>query len=348
MGKLHYFDEYEYSCNDIDESTIEINRAQDITPFMIARRGECSFVQKVRNMENVGIAVSIIIDNRPEMIDEILMSDDGTGGGIRIPSMLIGTNDGDKLINWYKNATPEERKRLTLMCEFVMPVHDKVDVDFWFTSSSDRAIDFLEDFKKIEKQLGDKMNFRPRYVFWECTGCDQAYLDNDCFGGGKYCAVESSNMNLKGREIVLEDLRQLCLWEQFSKANETIRWWNYIANVHSTCYSVINEDCSMRAHEEMNLDFDRTMQCVKNSFGGASESKWGEATMANTFIDREISYWKEYGTNIYPSIVINGKTYRGQIEPLSVFNAICAGFTYTPDVCLKTLHKERVVLRTKV
>ena len=65
-------------------------------------------------------------------------------------------------------------------------------------------------------------------------------------------------------------------------------------------------------------------------------------------LDAEIAFWKEYGTNIYPSIVINSKTYRGQIEPLSVFNAICAGFTYTPDVCLKTLHKERVVTRFNV
>ncbi len=75
---------------------------------MIAKRGECSFVQKVRNMENIGVAVSIIIDNRPEMIDEILMSDDGTGGGIRIPSMLIGTKDGDKILNWMKNASKSE------------------------------------------------------------------------------------------------------------------------------------------------------------------------------------------------------------------------------------------------
>jgi len=118
---------------------------------MIVRRGECSFVQKVRNMENIGIAVAIIIDNRPEMIDEILMSDDGTGGGIRIPSMLIGQNDGDKLINWIKDASPDQRNSLVLMSEFIMPVHDNVDVDFWFTSSSDRAIDFLEDFQKIEK-----------------------------------------------------------------------------------------------------------------------------------------------------------------------------------------------------
>ena len=51
---------------------------------MISYRGDCSFVQKVRNMENFGISVAIIVDNRPEMVDEILMSDDGTGGGIRI------------------------------------------------------------------------------------------------------------------------------------------------------------------------------------------------------------------------------------------------------------------------
>ena len=212
MGKLHYFPEHDKACDELDESQVKLDRSDDITPFMIAYRGECSFVQKVRNMENIGVAVAIIIDNRPEMIDEILMSDDGTCGGIRIPSMLIGENDGKKLVDWYTNASVDERASLVLMSEFVMPVHENVNVDFWFTSSSDRAIDFLEDFQKIEKQLGDKMEFKPRYVFWECTNCDAKYLENDCFGGGKYCAVESSNGNIKGRDIVLEDLRQICLW----------------------------------------------------------------------------------------------------------------------------------------
>lgn len=46
--------------------------------------------------------------------------------------------------------------------------------------------------------------------------------------------------------------------------------------------------------------------------------------------------------------MINQKTYRGQIEPMSVFNAICAGFTSPPDQCLKTLHLERTVKTTKV
>ena len=89
MGKMHFDAEHEKACTEFPDD-YQLSRTDDVTPFMIARRGECSFVQKVRNMENIGVAVSIIIDNRAEMIDEILMSDDGTGGGIRIPSMLIG------------------------------------------------------------------------------------------------------------------------------------------------------------------------------------------------------------------------------------------------------------------
>lgn len=61
---------------------------------MIADRGDCTFVTKVRNMEEAGVAVGIIVDNTNESIDSIIMSDDHTGAGIRIPSMLISKKDG--------------------------------------------------------------------------------------------------------------------------------------------------------------------------------------------------------------------------------------------------------------
>ena len=92
MGHVHYNETDSTVCDEIDT---ELDRREDISPFFLARRGSCSFVQKVRNMENIGAAVAIIIDNRYEMTDEIIMSDDGTGGGIRIPSMLIGEYDGE-------------------------------------------------------------------------------------------------------------------------------------------------------------------------------------------------------------------------------------------------------------
>lgn len=75
-----------------------------LTPFMIADRGGCSFVEKVRNMEDAGAAVGIVVDYTDENIETVVMSDDGTGNGIRIPSMLISKKDGKKLIDFIKTA----------------------------------------------------------------------------------------------------------------------------------------------------------------------------------------------------------------------------------------------------
>lgn len=106
-----------------------------------------------------------------------------------------------------------------------------------------------------------------------------------------------------------------------------------------SCYATINEDCSFNAHKHLKLDWELTQKCVEDSFS-QPKGKWSEESCTNSIIDKEIAYWKEFGTNIYPSIVINKKTYRGQIEPLSVFNAICASFENPPKKCLKTLHRE--------
>jgi len=75
---------------------------------MIADRGNCSFVTKVRHMEDAGVAVAIIIDNTEESVDSIIMSDDGTGAGIRIPGLLINKKDGDKLLHFLKTASDRE------------------------------------------------------------------------------------------------------------------------------------------------------------------------------------------------------------------------------------------------
>lgn len=111
MGKIHFDEADDLACDEFSlQDKNELERSADITPFYIAKRGGCSFVQKVRNMENIGVAVGIVIDDKAEYIENILMSDDGTGGGIRIPSMLISKPDGEILLEWLKNATPAEKQ----------------------------------------------------------------------------------------------------------------------------------------------------------------------------------------------------------------------------------------------
>lgn len=101
---MYYNENNAKGCDEYQQIQFTKDADGDITPFIIAERGGCSFVKKVRNMENIGAAVAIIVDDNEEDIDNIIMSDDGTGGGIRIPAMLIGRTDGKKLIDFLKNA----------------------------------------------------------------------------------------------------------------------------------------------------------------------------------------------------------------------------------------------------
>lgn len=99
-------------------------------------------------MEDIGVAVGIIIDDTNERIELVRMSDDGSGGGIRIPSMLISKNDGVILKKWLSQASKNELLQLVVMAEFKMNTNadNQVSYDFWMTSSSNRALDFIEDF----------------------------------------------------------------------------------------------------------------------------------------------------------------------------------------------------------
>jgi hypothetical protein len=55
-------------------------------------------------MEHAGAGLAIVVDNSNKKIDEVLMSDDGTGTGIRIPSVLISKQDGETIIDYLTTA----------------------------------------------------------------------------------------------------------------------------------------------------------------------------------------------------------------------------------------------------
>jgi hypothetical protein len=197
-------------------------------------------------MEKIGVSVGIIIDNTDEYIHNVIMKDDGTGNAIRIPSMLISKSDGKKLLDYLKRATDDELDQIAIMAEFVMKKPDnRVEYDIWYTSSNDKALDFIQDFSEYDSKFGEKVLMEPRFVFWTCKDCDDKYLQKDCYGGGAYCAYESSNEKLSGREIIQEDLREKCLYKETYKQTKTRHlFWSYIKQVHVNCYNVINHECS--------------------------------------------------------------------------------------------------------
>jgi len=84
------------------------------------------------------------------------MSDDGTGAGIRIPALMINYIDGEVLKNFLVNSPPEIAKQASLNVEFVMYHPDKlVQWELWYTSSNDKALDFLKYFKSNMKEFAN-------------------------------------------------------------------------------------------------------------------------------------------------------------------------------------------------
>lgn len=89
----------------------------------------------------------VVVDNKFENVTNVIMGDNGTGFGLRIPSMLIGKSEGQNLIDFAKLG-----KQATISVEFVVKkVETQTVVEFWYSSNNVLALDFLKEFSEKAK-----------------------------------------------------------------------------------------------------------------------------------------------------------------------------------------------------
>ena len=190
--------------------------------------------------------MAIIVDPVQEDISQVILSDDGTGAGIRIPSMLISKSSGDKLKNYLANKDPQT----SLRAEFLMELAEDniVKANLWYSSSDDRALDFVKNMAEYIEPIIRSVDFKPKFVTWSCPNCDSDYKRNNCVSDGKYCAMQTSvNNDLNGVEVIMENLREYCIYEletnkkkfkNFKKAihkKARTAYFEYVTRAHQVC-----------------------------------------------------------------------------------------------------------------
>ena len=154
------------------------------TKILLVDRGECTFVTKVRNAERAGASLVVVIDNVFENITNVIMGDDGTGTGIRIPAMLIGKTDGEMLIEF-----ASKKQGATLSAEFAVKEKSrKAEIEIWYSSNNQRSLDFIKEFDRYAHKLKGYVDITPRFVSWGCPACTTDFKREECFSDGKYCA----------------------------------------------------------------------------------------------------------------------------------------------------------------
>ena len=96
---------------------------QDFSPIVLVERGNCSFVTKARNIQELGGALALIVNNRDDRNpDEVIMIDDGTGSNLAIPTVLVSKADGGAMRSTLDNLAkaPGKKEFLVLLVNFEM------------------------------------------------------------------------------------------------------------------------------------------------------------------------------------------------------------------------------------
>lgn len=248
IGKVWYDDANPDGCKDYN-MIFDATGDPDIdpSPIVLVNRGNCSFTQKARNVEHAGGRLAIIIDDKiSENPEDVIMVDDGSGNGIMIPSILISKVNGDYILKEMEDDRGTHNGTLVqLYASFDMSHPDnRVEWDFWYSSANDKALNFLKDYYELHVKLGDKALFTPHYAFFACIECDKITKERDCFGNGKYCALDGLSNKLKGKDILYENLRQKCLHNYLEDHKKENMWWEYIIKFLEICSNEITEDCS--------------------------------------------------------------------------------------------------------
>ncbi|KAJ8439607.1 hypothetical protein Cgig2_017174 [Carnegiea gigantea] len=316
-GTVVYPKDNRKGCKEFSDFGISFEKKPGALPtFVVLDRGDCFFALKVWNAQKAGAAAVLVADD----VDEALITmdtpeEDSSSAkyieNITIPSALIERSFGETLKKALNNA---DMVNVNLDWREAVPHPDaRVEYELWTTSNDecgvkcDMLMGFVKEFKGAAQILekGGYTQFTPHYITWYCP---QAFTiskqcKSQCINHGRYCAPDPEqdfSTGYEGKDVVLENLRQLCV---FKVANETEKpwiWWDYIEK----CMGDPEADA-----ENPVLKEEQEAQIGKGSRGDVT---------------------------ILPTLVVNNHQYRGKLAKAAVLKAICSGFEETtePAVCL--------------
>jgi len=92
--------------------------------------------------------LAVIIDNVVEESESIVMKDDGKGHFVTIPTVLIGREDGLKILD-YISQSP------IIMVSFELKVASRSDVTLWVDVLDHKNYIFLRNFQPYFKRIAE-------------------------------------------------------------------------------------------------------------------------------------------------------------------------------------------------
>jgi len=304
------------------------------TPIVVAQRGNCPFYVKAQNAELAGARMLIVVDDKYEDVETKLMVDSaGQGESIHIPSVLLTRQAGDKLIESLRSRD-ELVSNIRVVYDFSLNTRDNVEYHIWYSSSNAQSFRFLKDWKQYDEKLVNSAAMVPHFAHFAAFADPQnPSSPENCICGTKYCGTDpDGELDNTGADVVQEDLRQLCLYKEYGISY----WWKYVLDFEVGClYGQSLLECSAKLLQSMKVSQSVIDRCVVNSYRSSNGQEAGPNNCdSNILLDQEQDAMTKDGVFMFPSVIINGFMYRGNLVPSNgVFEAVCESFNQMPDVC---------------
>lgn len=182
---------------------------------------------------------------------------------------------------------------------------------------------------------------------------------SQCVNKGKFCAPDPDgkfNSKLEGRDIVKENLRQLCLWQMVNQSHTgdpktEQKWWTYVNRFSEDCYDEETkpmepgpfQDCSWTTMSNIDPGLpDKVKMCMAESAGDlqySAESMWDD-NHENFRLARELNDRDDLSILTLPTVTVNSRIERGSTSAQAVMQTICRAYhsQKAPQICDHALH----------
>ncbi|XP_022984499.1 vacuolar-sorting receptor 4-like [Cucurbita maxima] len=351
-GMLVYPKENQKGCKEFSDFHVSFQSKPGSLPlFVMVDRGDCLFALKVWNAQKVGASAVLVADHLDEpLITMDSPEEDGSTAtyvqNITIPSALIRKSFSEQL---KKEINAGEMVSLSLDWREAVPhPDDRVEYELWTNSNDecgfkcDMLMEFLKEFKGAAQILERRhyTQFTPHYITWFCPEAFtlSRQCKSQCINHGRYCAPDPEQdfrSGYDGKDVVIENLRQLCVYRAANDSGKPWVWWDYVTDFQIRCpmkEKKYNQDCAHSVIKSLGLDIDAIEKCMGDPNADSENPVLKEEQQA------QIGKGSRGDVTILPTLVVNNRQYRGKLAKGAVLKAICAGFEEAtePSICLSS------------
>lgn len=244
-------------------------------------------------------------------IQTILMSDDGTGRDITIPTLMVRKEDGDKLRRYLSKNQYYEKNFVTLKASFDVWQSDNVKYDIYFAASQMYFYKFLKEMAYFHKLLN---NTTPMTAHFRVHSFSRGDLETnlDCYSNGKYCLF--NDIQATGRQVLTEQIRQICILEKNTPHPQDDEWFTYVAAIADYNCTLEDADCISKAMKKAGINSILVQDCIDNAFEKDSATN----STVIPLLDNEIDEWYQtWNPMLYPAVTINNVYYRVSLSVIS-------------------------------